>query len=336
MRKALWMAASAAILPLSANADTNTKKPFDHAPIGVMAEHNHEAGEWMTSYRYMRMDMDGSRDGDDRIPTSQVLSNFMVSPTQMTMEMHMFGVMYGVNDDLTLMGMIPYIENSMDHVTRMGGQFTTKSSGLGDITLAGLYTLGEKHVAADHSQQWLLKLGASLPTGDIDERDDTPAMANAKLPYPMQLGSGTIDPTIGITYLRYVGDWGFGSQANATFRLYDNSNDYHLGDEGDASVWVARNVSEFASVSFRLSGYAWGDIEGADPQLNPMMVPTARTDLRAGERVDASVGLNLYAPEGKLAGHRLAVEYATPIYQNLDGPQLETDHTLTLGWQLSF
>jgi hypothetical protein len=62
------------------------------------------------------------------------------------------------------------------------------------------------------------------------------------------------------------------------------------------------------------------------------LVPTVDPDLRAGERIDLALGLNwLHA-----SGHRLALEYQKPIWQDLDGPQLETDGLLTLGWQLAF
>ena len=36
--------------------------PDDHAPIGVMGDHAHKAGEWMLFYRYGFMKMDGNRD----------------------------------------------------------------------------------------------------------------------------------------------------------------------------------------------------------------------------------------------------------------------------------
>ena len=32
-------------------------RPDSHAPIGVMSDHTHEAGEMMFSYRYMFMNM---------------------------------------------------------------------------------------------------------------------------------------------------------------------------------------------------------------------------------------------------------------------------------------
>ena len=34
-----------------------------HAPVGVMGDHHHKVGEWMLSYRYMAMEMEGNLDG---------------------------------------------------------------------------------------------------------------------------------------------------------------------------------------------------------------------------------------------------------------------------------
>ena len=45
------------------SAFADSAQPDDHAPIGVMADHQHQKGEWMISYRYMGMAMDGNRDG---------------------------------------------------------------------------------------------------------------------------------------------------------------------------------------------------------------------------------------------------------------------------------
>ncbi len=329
--------AAISLITTPALAHNDHKRPDDHAPIGVMGDHTHAQGEWMFSYRYSSMHMAGNRDGSNRVSTASVLSNFMVAPTEMDMEMHMFGAMFAPTDSLTLMAMLPYVEKSMTHVTRMGGSFTTESNGFGDLRLSGLYTLYdgmENH--QETGGKLHIKLGASLPTGSIDERDDTPAMRNAKLPYPMQLGSGTVDPLLGITWVQKETNWSWGADANAVLRVYDNSDDYHLGNEYLATLWAARPVSPYMSLSARLEARHWGDIRGADAALNPMMVPTARTDLRGGERVDALFGVNLYTPEGAAAGNRLALEFGLPLYQHLDGPQLETDYRFTVGWQYAF
>ncbi len=305
--------------------------PDEHAPIGVMGDHNHKQGEWMTSYRYSNMYMKGNRSNTSRLNAGDVLADFMVAPLKMTMEMHMFGLMYGANDRLTLMGMLPYTRISMDHINRAGVEFTTESDGIGDAKLSGIYSLYERG-----GRKVLLNAGVSLPTGSIDERDDTPAGANQKLPYPMQLGSGTYDLLPGITYTDRQGNWSWGGRLNTIIRLGENDNDYRLGNQYGASIWGARRLNEYASASVRLDGRAWDDISGADPDLNPAMVPTARTDLRGGRRVDLLLWVNLIEPGGKLKGHRLAVEFGMPVYQHLDGPQLETDYRLMIGWQFAF
>jgi len=99
----------------------------DHAPIGVMADHRHKKGEWMLSYRYMYMDMSGNRDGTDGLSPEEIVTTvanpfgapptLRVVPTDMPMQMHMVGGMYGLSDRITLMAMGMYIEKEMDHIT---------------------------------------------------------------------------------------------------------------------------------------------------------------------------------------------------------------------------
>lgn len=91
---------------------------LDVLSINVLGTHTHLAGEWMFSYQYMFVSMDGNRDGTRRISDKNVLKKFEVAPTDMTMEMHMPMVMYAPSDDLTLMAMLPRVRNSMNHITR--------------------------------------------------------------------------------------------------------------------------------------------------------------------------------------------------------------------------
>ena len=46
--------------------------------------------------------------------------------------------------------------------------------------------------------------------------------------------------------------------------------------------------------------------------------------------------MNLAGQTGLVRGHRLALEADIPIYQDLNGPQMETDFTVTLGWQYAW
>ena len=305
-------------------------RPDSHAPIGVMGEHTHGKGEVMLSYRYMFMEMDGSRDGTDSISDAAVLEQFPITPTRMTMQMHMLGAMYAPTEDLTMMVMLPYVIKDMDHITRMGRRFSTHSDGIGDIKLAGLYKF------VDRNQQRLhFNLGVSFPTGSIEERDDTPAASDQILPYPMQIGSGTFDLNPGITYLGQGGNWSWGAQALGVIRLGENSNSYRLGNQLMLTGWGARKVADWVSLSLRMEGRTWGNIDGQDSRLNPNLVPTADPDRRGGTQIDLGFGVNFYLPKGNLKGGRFAFEFKLPIYRDLDGPQLETDWQLTAGIQAS-
>lgn len=303
----------------------------DHAPVGVMGDHLHSRGEIMLSYRFMRMEMEGSRIGTDAVTDQQVLdAGFAVTPTSMPMNMHMFGLMWAPSDRVTLMGMTNYTSSDMDHITGMGGQFTTSSSGLGDTKVSALIGLKRSGNVGVH-----LNAGVSLPTGSIDQMDVTPAsMGNeVQLPYPMQIGSGTLDLLPGITVFG-TGDKGsWGLQAGGVLRTGENDRSYTLGDQAYGTGWLAYRLADSFSASVRLEARKTGNIDGADPALNPMMIPTARTDLRGGTTIDLPLGVNYYFTSGFLNDHRLALEMSVPLYRDLDGPQLERDWVLTVGWQ---
>lgn len=320
---------------LQAQYEWTSGRPDGHAPLGVMGDHVHETGEFMLSYRFMHMTMDGNRTGTEAVTPATVLQDFMVTPISMPMVMHMVGGMYAPSDRVTLMAMVPYVNIEMDHQTRPGGTFTTEGSGLGDVGLSALIGLQNEGAFRAH-----LHAGFSVPTGSIEIMDATPMSSgnDVQLPYPMQLGSGTFDLKPGITALWMNPDWSGGAQGMATLRMGENDHEYTLGNRFEAGAWVARKLTDWASLSVRGLLTTWGDIEGQEPapSVNPMVVPTARTDLRGGTRLDIPFGLNLYAPSGALAGHRIAVEFNLPVYQDLNGPQLETDGILMIGWQKSF
>lgn len=313
--------------------------PDEHAPIGMMGDHYHKSGEWMLSYRYMSMQMEGLRKGHQDISTQTVLNDFMMTPVEMTMDMQMVGVMRGITDDFTVMGMIPYVKKEMTMQNRMGARGTTTTEGLGDIKVSGIYVLkdgrgeGLNHRAYDRLH---LNFGLGLPTGSVDERGSTLMGSNSKLGYAMQLGTGTFDPSLGITYTTFFGDWSAGAQAMYTKRVGRNNQGYTVGDMAHMTGYVARMIAPAWSLSGRLNATWWDDFEGRDDELNAMMSPGNRADLRSGKRVEALAGINYIHQEGYLAGNRLALEVGAPVYESLDGPALKQDYRFTLGWQLSF
>lgn len=327
-----------------------------HAPIGVMGDHMHKKGEWMLSYRFMRMDMEGNQIGTDNVSPEQIATTvpnrffgnpgqpptLRVVPTQMTMDMHMFGAMYAPTDNITLMAMVPYIEKDMDHITFQGGMgtnrlgtFNTKSSGIGDVKFGGMFRLYD-----DATHHLHLNLSLSAPTGATDEEDDilTPmgGRPTVRLPYAMQIGTGTWDLHPGLTYTGRMGDLSWGSQISGEIRLEsENDEGYSFGDKLKLTNWVAYQFAPWISASFRTAYTSQGDIDGIDPNIIAP-VQTANPENYGGEKFELFGGINTVITQGPLKGHRFAIEAGAPVYQDLNGPQMETDWTLITGWQYAF
>ncbi len=317
------------------------ERPDSHGPIGVMGDHTHNKGEFMFSYRYMRMFMDKNRDGTDNVSDNEVLQDFVVTPTEMTTQMHMFGAMYGLNDTVTLMAMFPYVMKSMEHKNRAGVKFKTNASGIGDIKLASLWRLYAFEMPSIGAHRFHLQTGMSLPSGDIKPRDNTPLGNNSLLPYPMRLGSGTVDMLPGLTYTGVKHDVSWGFQAKGRIPLGYNQQGYQEGKRYDLNSWGAYRWADWISTSARFNWKQWFNIKREDGQLpttigpaNTPIVPTAETDLRGGKRLDLLGGINILFPDFKGLENHLNVEAGAPIYQDLDGPQLKQSYSFWVGWQI--
>jgi hypothetical protein len=347
--------AALAVFCTSCVANAQTIYANEHAPIGVMGDHMHETGEWMLSYRYMHMGMNGNRIGTDGVSPETIVTTIpnrffgtpmqpptlRVVPQSMDMDMHMAGGMYAPTDWLTLMAMGMYATKKMRHITFQGaagttqlGTFTARASGFGDTSVTGLVRLFE-----DAGQHWHLNAGVDLPTGSNTRSGTvlapTGATPNLRLPYAMQLGGGTYDLKPGVTYTGMEGAASWGAQYLAYLPLGKNGEGYAFGNAHMLTAWVAYAWEPWISTSARLYGETRDPIRGIDPQI-VAPVQTADPANYGGERLDIFFGVNLVGQSGALYGHRLAFEIGFPLHQDLNGPQMKTDWQMTLGWQKAF
>ena len=321
-----------------------------NVPASIMGDHTHTKGDWMLSYRFMRMGMKDNRNGTSSLSPLDISGDFAnttgvgpatlrIVPTEMTTDMHMIGAMYAPTERLTLMAMANYLDRDMDHITFAGGnpdleigRFTTRAKGWGDTKLAALYQL-----TPNKNHSIVAKAGVSLPTGSIKKRGDIinpmGAVQNIRLPYAMQLGSGTYDFEPAITYTNAKGDYRWGGQYSAQIRLGENSQDYSLGDKHKLSAWAGYQWTESFGSTLRITGEHEGKIDGNDSTIAGP-VQTANSDNYGGKRVEMGLGFTI--KPFKTSDHIIAVEASVPVYQNLNGPQLERDYGLMARYSYSF
>ncbi len=327
-------------------------RPDGHAPIGVMADHAHHAGEIMLGYRYQFTRSAGMIAGGKPIPNSAVYGHrtprgdlYTAVPLSMDMHMHMWDIMYAPADWITLMLMPQYMEMEMAMESRgghgetahgghggHGGHTKTErmshgTAGWGDTLLSAIVPAFE----ADQHEA-TLHLGISIPTGSVDQK-----MHGRFTHYDMQLGSGTWDLKPGLTYKGYSGPLSWGGQVTGTVRLEDeNESGYSLGDVLESTAWTAVMLNGWASISGRVLWTSSGDIEGHYNGPHGHSSPVDIQQNYGGERLDLGLGLNLLVPKGALKGHRLAVEALWAVDQESNGVFMKRDFSLFAGWQFAF
>jgi len=322
----------------------------DLSPAGIVLGHEHPKGVWKISYSYMSMMMDGNLSGTKKADDNFVFNNYIMSPQNMRMDMHMVMAMYGLTNRLSLMAMFNYNAFSMNMnilpgttMIMNGAVMTTtadnsnvissKTSGLGDTKLYAEYSLLKHNV-----QHLLLYGGVNLPTGNIQMkgRSDDSMYPSDRFPYVMQMGSGTIDFMPGITYLLKQDKASFSTQISSVIRPFNNSLNYHLGNEFTLNVWAAYQWFPWISASVRMEGSSVEKIVGYDPSLFAGMEPSASPLNYGGQEVKSFIGLNFYLKRGFLKNNKFSVEYGMPLYQDLNGIQLAVKSTVYAGWLITF
>ncbi|HVD97402.1 MAG TPA: hypothetical protein VNB90_04295 [Cytophagaceae bacterium] len=332
------------------NCGCDHDRPDFHAPIGVMIDHIHEPRQWMVSYRYMGMYMNGNLRGSERISQNDIYQNYIMSSDRMNMQMHMLMAMYGLSRKITLMGMLNYVNNSMNMSMMMYGMMdmstmsmmdmsdtkmtaTSRTSGFGDTKLYILYSLykGDNH-------QLLLSGGLSLPTGNISLSGTNMMGERQRYPYCMQLGTGSYSVLPGLTYTGQSNIFSWGLQVTGDVKTNYNKAGYKLGNEFIATGWIAHNWNKWISNSIRVNSDALGKINGYDPLI--ALYRTTETDAdvtnTGAYRTSAFAGVNILIPKGFLEGNRIGLEVGIPVYQYVNGIQMNTKAYINAGWQYAF
>jgi len=332
-------------------------------PAGLMFGHMlNMADDWMIGYQYMYGKQAGNLlQGAQPVADSAIISNNAVhnpncaneqcfaAPSDMTMHMHMFMVMYAPTDWLNLMLMPTFMDMSMNmrqldgtttpSNTTLVGAATThaghehQTGGIGDTNISALVKLYDDKLHHLH-----LGLGVSAPTGDVDiHLRPSHTYEIGLIHYGMQLGSGTWDFTPTLTYTGHLDDWGWGAQIQGVKRLQDhNESGYRLGDMLQATAWGSYRFLDWLGGTVRGIYTTQDSLHGAYDRPH---VPIGTMDTPAnhgGKYWDIGMGLNVTIPGGSLAGNSFGVEWIQPLRDDVNGIQLEREGALSAQWNYMF
>ncbi|MGP0567044.1 MULTISPECIES: transporter [unclassified Nitrospina] len=326
-------------------------------PLNIFGGGIPEPKEFRFKISQMFMRMGPMRDGTRDLKTSELvgmpaMGKFPAVPESMNMWMTMFGGAYSFSDDFALMLMssfryntMPMRFNAMLQASTGRSGFTMESSGLGDTKLIGKYRLySDDHLAP--TQQVSMLFGVSLPTGSIKkEFTENPAAGQngTLLPFKMQMGSGTFDPIVGLTYQGSRDPFWYGANLVYTGRFYDNSQDYQQGDEVRLDLYSMYQFHPQSVVHLQLNGFYEGRYSD-EPRLareqghghvgfnpnGPFTSPLFDPDNYGGTKLNVTAGIQ-YQP---IPLHVLELTASAPVTQNLRGPQLAEDYRIMISYYI--
>lgn len=317
-------------------------------PMNLVGAGIPETHEYRFKLSQMFMNMGPLRDGTDTVNNTDILgtpngTTFAVAPERMRTYMTMGSAAYSFTDNFALMMMASYIRNEMDMefnqpLQASTGQkgFTMFSDGISDLTLLGKYRLyADDHLAPTNQVSMLF--GVSLPTGSIDKKFSRNPVAGQNgtiLPFRMQTGSGTVDPIIGLTYQGSSDPWWYGANFKLEAHVYDNDQGYHRGQELRYDLYLMRQVHPRAVLISQLNYWYEGKYSnepfnqrvngeghaGFNPN-NGFLSPLFDPQNYGGHQLGITFGIQ-FQP---IPLHIMELVATLPIYQDLNGPQLQQD-----------
>lgn len=252
-----------------------------------------------------------------------------------TLKMQFFTLQYQLSPSWTLMGIAQHYENSV--VTNLTGigSYKDGSQGVADTLVSAVHMQFLKP-----SVLLLTDVGLSLPTGSIDEKNPVDTTGVKNYPYNMQLGSGTLDQTLGVTALWLQPGLQLGGRFSTILRTSGyNENGYRLGNQYKSEAWIDAPVGTTGLIPRVVGYYKHRDrIRGQDTTLtNPIERPYFEYYYHDQINWDVSVALQYkkdFSPT-----FSVKAEFGAPMAQdtiNYDDVAIFTEYYGTLGVTGSF
>lgn len=228
---------------------------------------------------------------------------------------------YGVTSDLALFGILPYLDKTLG-VTAPGGQRISRDTkGIGDTQLFARYTVFQRDLPG-RSFRIAPFLGVELPTGDDDDSDSF-----GRLPWPLQTGSGSVDPFGGViaTYqtLDYEVDAQISYKANTEANNFEFGNEFRLDASLQYRLWP-RELGE------GVPAFLYGVIE-------TNLVHRDKNEINGLDDPNSGGTMLFLSPGLQYVTKRWVIEgiVQLPVVQDLNGTALKDDFIVRAGFRLN-
>ena len=338
-RLALFIALSAVISGSSPKAYALGECGLFCCVAGAFASGSTLAQNFGLTLQYETTEMRTIREGTGRITPAEVLDNkasewpavpaqvkeFTV-PTEMRMEKWSILTVYPATERIQLLGIIPWVRNEMDMrmILRSTSGSTSKMNhamddvtGLGDITLMGLYT-AYTDAPIRPVQRLTLGLGIKTPTGKNNEKTSSGDYAHVM----MQAGTGSWDPLFVVNYMRAFYPVVFQTSLIYQYAI-EGDEGYEFGDQITLDLIMRDQVANYINLGLEVNGLYAGKDEDHDGKYSSpetsILDDAANTGITA---IYFSPTVQVKIPQTPVS---MDIKYQVPVCQDANGVQQVVD-----------
>ena len=286
----------------------------NYEPAGIMKNHIHAKNSFMIGYSTQHSIMSGLYNQTE----SEAGHLYHSIPKDMSMQMHMLDLMYGITDKLNIGIMPQYMTMYMGHIHHDGSFGSHSFDGLGDTKLNASYEISNSIISS---------IGISLPTGSISKQ-----LGNSQASYMMQTGSGSYEILPSATFTKKFNTIDFGIQVNASIKLNNNSHNYRFGNVYNITTWLGSNFNKNFGSHFRIDYTNTGKVQGADSNLDADHTAINNPALQFREITTAFIGGNVYTN----CGVKFLLEAGVPLHQYVGTGTLKNSYSVNFSVRKSF
>ena len=232
----------------------------------------------------------------------------------------MVGV-FGITESLALFGTIPILDKEIE-VNSPSGRVSRGDTGIGDSTVMARYTVWKNDLPGQ-TMRVAPFAALKMPTGEDDKTDSL-----GRLPQPLQLGSGSWDPSVGLVMTHQT----LSRQIDASFSytFTTQANNFEFGDVGRFDLSYQHRVWP-ATLSGGVPAFLYGVLESN-------LIWQDKNEINGVEDNNSGGTIWFLAPGIQYVTKRTVVEAAVqiPVVQDLNGNSLENDFITTLSFRINF
>ncbi len=228
---------------------------------------------------------------------------------------------YGISEKLTIFSIIPFLDKELEIDTPTGRR-TRTVTGLGDVTFISRYTAW-KWDQPGQTVRIAPFFAIETPTGEDDEIDRL-----GRLPQPLQLGSGSWDPSLGMVITWQTLGWQ--ADASTSYKFNTEANDFQFGDEARLDLSFQKRLFP-RELGPGVPGFLYMVLESN-------LVWQDENEVDGTDDNDSGGTTWSLAPGIQYVTMRFVIEAAVqlPVVQNLKGNALENDFIGTLSFRGNF